>query len=196
MVAGVTEAQDPSAPGWWRNPWMWGFILGAVILPWFRPWLSRIPDPPPHLGEHLSGECGEDGAGVRAVVVCGDGDDACDPDMHTNALKAYWITRQNDVVVDWYTLGPIAGTKAASVSAGVSFPSCGSEVVAAEGALGTQQMIQHPLQHVPDGVLGGSILLVDNSGEIRGVMNPAQPLGRRELVSRLAWLLSESHRRD
>lgn len=196
-MAGVNEASTTNAP-LWRSPWVWAFALGVLVLPWFRPWLSRIPDPPPSLGVSLDGVCGEGGADVRAVVVCGGPSARCDAAMQSNALKAYWIARQSDVHVSWYTLGALSEGKAAVVAelSGVQMPRCDAPLAPVEEGLGIQRMIQHPLEHIPQGDPTGSVVLVDASGEIRGIMNPAQPLGRRELASRLAWLQSESLRSD
>ncbi len=185
-----------TSPSWWRSPWLWAFGLGVVVLPWFRPWLSRIPDPPPSLGVHLEGECGASGDGVRAVVVCGGASSPCDAAMQSNALKAYWIARQSDVHVRWYTLAGLAAGKSSALleKAGVELPACDASMESVEEGLRIQRMIHHPLEHIPSGAATGSVVLVDVTGEVRGIMNPAQPLGRRELASRLAWLQSESAR--
>lgn len=37
---------NPATP-LWRSPWVWGFIIGAVVLTSIRPFLRRVPPPPP-----------------------------------------------------------------------------------------------------------------------------------------------------
>lgn len=41
-----TEDDTPKRP-FYRSPFFWGFIFGAVVLTLLRPFTRRIPDPPP-----------------------------------------------------------------------------------------------------------------------------------------------------
>ena len=42
-------ASSSGGPPWWRSPWVWGFVIGAFVLTSIRPFLRRVPPPPPGL---------------------------------------------------------------------------------------------------------------------------------------------------
>jgi len=43
------KATGGSSPPLWRSPWVWGFVVGALTLTFMRPFLRRVPPPPPGL---------------------------------------------------------------------------------------------------------------------------------------------------
>lgn len=36
---------------WYQNPWVWGVIFGLLFIPLIRPFMRRVPEPPPVMGQ-------------------------------------------------------------------------------------------------------------------------------------------------
>ncbi len=42
-------SETSSRRPWWRNPWLWGFLIGIATMTAIRPFMRHVPPPPPVL---------------------------------------------------------------------------------------------------------------------------------------------------
>ncbi|MBU6161498.1 MAG: hypothetical protein KGO50_10270 [Myxococcales bacterium] len=191
-----TTPSPEAPPALWKSPWVWAFVLGMVVLPWFRPVFSRVAAPPPDLGLAPS-DAGGQGV-ITLAVWCGEAG-RCTSAQGRAVLKTAVLMEQAGHAVEWRVYRvrddkfgrQLERWCAAREGRCVGGPESGDAMERLSSGLRVQRGLRHELVHTAS-ELWGSLSLIDRQERIRGVFHASDAHARREIAHRVESLFRET----